>query len=126
MNIGVAIMEHASNGDTEIFINNREITKTELMMLKMELTKEEGQNRVIGNIWNKKRARLACAVLSLPFHSTTSSAVEPTDEPIYNPKMLTSFFSSGNEKCGRHYHLQNKHGLSTKSVHCRRAKESSS
>lgn len=35
MNIGGAIMEHASNGDTEIFINNREITKTELMMLKV-------------------------------------------------------------------------------------------
>lgn len=37
MNIGGAIMEKASNGDTEIFINSREITKTELMMLKVYL-----------------------------------------------------------------------------------------
>lgn len=37
MNIGGAIMEKAINGDTEIFINSREITKTELMMLKVYL-----------------------------------------------------------------------------------------
>ncbi|KAL0739419.1 hypothetical protein Bca4012_015629 [Brassica carinata] len=116
MNIGGSTMiEKASNGDTEIFINSREITKTELMMLKMVgvqcegkphfwvnsdgTYQEEGQNRVIGNIWNKKRARLACAVLSLPFPQT-SSAVEPTDEPIYNPKMLNRLLLIGNEKCG--------------------------
>ncbi|KAG2304332.1 hypothetical protein Bca52824_032983 [Brassica carinata] len=35
MNIGGAMMEHASNGDTDILINFRERTKTELMMLKV-------------------------------------------------------------------------------------------
>ncbi|CAG7885112.1 unnamed protein product [Brassica rapa] len=91
MNIGGAIMEKAINGDTEIFINSREITKTELMMLK---------NRIMGNIWSKKRGRFACDVLSLPFPQT-SSAVEPTDEhPIYNPKMLNRLLLIGNEKCG--------------------------
>ncbi|KAJ0262776.1 Extra-large guanine nucleotide-binding protein 2 [Hirschfeldia incana] len=116
MNIGGGIMEHASNGDTEIFINGREITKTELMMLKMVGVQcegkphfwvdadgsyqEEGQNRIIGNIWNRKRARLACAVLSLPFPPPTSSAVELTDEPIYNPKMLNRLLLIGNENCG--------------------------
>ncbi|CAF2032136.1 unnamed protein product [Brassica napus] len=116
MNIGGAIMEKASNGDTEIFINSREITKTELMMLKMVgvqcegkphfwvdadgTYQEEGQNRIMGNIWSKKRGRLACAVLSLPFPQT-SSAVEPSDEPtIYNPKMLNRLLLIGNEKCG--------------------------
>ncbi|KAF8090482.1 hypothetical protein N665_0475s0017 [Sinapis alba] len=116
MNIGgSAMMEHASNGDTEIFINSREITKTELMMLKMVGVQcegkphfwvnsdgsyqEEGQNRIMGKLWNKKRARVACAVLSLPF-PPTSSAVEPTDEPTYNPKMLNKLLLIGNEKCG--------------------------
>ncbi|KAF3590569.1 hypothetical protein DY000_02027874 [Brassica cretica] len=116
MNIGGAIMEKASNGDTEIFINSREITKTELMMLKMVgvqcegkphfwvdadgTYQEEGQNRIMGNIWSKKRARLACAVLSLPIPQT-SSAVEPSDEPTsYNPKMLNRLLLIGNEKCG--------------------------
>ncbi|CAH8329478.1 unnamed protein product [Eruca vesicaria subsp. sativa] len=117
MNIGGStMMEKASNGDTEIFINSREITKTELMMLKMVgvqcegkphfwvnsdgTYQEEGQNRIMGNIWNKKRARLACAVLSLPI-PPTSSAVEPSDEePTYNPKMLNKLLLIGNEKCG--------------------------
>ncbi|KAL0796219.1 hypothetical protein Bca101_067596 [Brassica carinata] len=40
MNIGGAMMEHASNGDTDILINFRERTKTELMMLK-EFGKED-------------------------------------------------------------------------------------
>nr|VDC84145.1 unnamed protein product [Brassica rapa] len=103
MNIGGAIMEKAINGDTEIFINSREITKTELMMLKVDADgtyQEEGQNRIMGNIWSKKRGRFACDVLSLPFPQT-SSAVEPTDEhPIYNPKMLNRLLLIGNEKCG--------------------------
>ncbi|ESQ53686.1 hypothetical protein EUTSA_v10024380mg [Eutrema salsugineum] len=116
MNIGGSnIKKNASNGDTEIFINNREITKAELMMLKVAgvqcegkphfwvdadgTYQEEGQKRFIGNIWNKKRARLACAVFSLPM-PPTSSAVEPNDEPIYTQKMLNKLLLIGNEKCG--------------------------
>ncbi|CAH2076859.1 unnamed protein product [Thlaspi arvense] len=129
INIGGSnIRENASNGDTEIFINNRQITKSELMMLKMVGVQcegkphfwvdsdgnyqEEGQNRVMGNIWNKKeptkkmeltkkkvRARLACAVLSLPI-PPTSSAVKSNDEDIYKPKMLNKLLLIGNEKCG--------------------------
>ncbi|CAH8379980.1 unnamed protein product [Eruca vesicaria subsp. sativa] len=115
MNIGGNIKKEASSGDTEIFINNREITKSELMMLKMVgvqcegkphfwvnsdgTYQEEGQNRIMGNIWSKKRARLACAVFSLPV-PPTSSAVEPNDEPVYEHKMLNKLLLIGEEKCG--------------------------
>ncbi|KAG5407650.1 hypothetical protein IGI04_013769 [Brassica rapa subsp. trilocularis] len=107
MNIGGAIMEKAINGDTEIFINSREITKTELMMLKESLIFRSMQmeliNRKVRTVsWGTsgKRGRFACDVLSLPFPQT-SSAVEPTDEhPIYNPKMLNRLLLIGNEKCG--------------------------
>ncbi|CAF1711461.1 unnamed protein product [Brassica napus] len=112
---GSNIKKEASNGDTEICINNREITKTELMMLKMVGVHcegkphfwvnpdgtylEEGQNRVLGNIWNKKRAKLACAMFSLPL-PPTSSAVEPNVEPISNKKKLNKLLLVGNDTCG--------------------------
>ncbi|KAJ4914225.1 Extra-large guanine nucleotide-binding protein 2 [Raphanus sativus] len=115
MNIGGNIKKEASNGDTEICINNREITKSELMMLKMVgvqcegkphfwvnsdgTYQEEGQNRIMGNIWSKKRVRVACAVFSLPA-PPTSSAVEPNDEPVYEHKMLNKLLLIGEEKCG--------------------------
>nr|VDD48037.1 unnamed protein product [Brassica oleracea] len=115
MNIGGNIKKEASNGDSGIFINNREITKSELTMLKMVGVQcegkphfwvnsdgsyqEEGQNRIMGNIWSKKRARLACAVFSLPA-PPTSSAVEPNDEPVYEHKMLNKLLLIGEEKCG--------------------------
>ncbi|KAJ0252091.1 hypothetical protein HA466_0129410 [Hirschfeldia incana] len=115
MNIGGNIKKDASNGDTEICINGREITKSELTMLKMVgvqcegkphfwvnadgTYQEEGQNRIMGNIWSKKRARLACAVFSLPV-PPASSAVEPNDEPVYEHKMLNKLLLIGEEKCG--------------------------
>ncbi|CAN8327498.1 unnamed protein product [Cochlearia groenlandica] len=115
VNIGGNIGENASNGDTEIFINNREITKAELKMLKMVgvqcegkphfwvnadgTYREEGQARELGNIWNKKRARIACAFYSLPF-PLTSSAVEPKDAPSSEQKMINKLLLIGNEKCG--------------------------
>uniref|UniRef100_A0A1J3FRY2 Extra-large guanine nucleotide-binding protein 2 n=1 Tax=Noccaea caerulescens TaxID=107243 RepID=A0A1J3FRY2_NOCCA len=115
MNIGGSNIKNASKGDTGVFINNREITKTEFMMLKMAGVQcegkphfwvnadgsylEEGQKREIGNIWSKKRAWLACTVLSLPM-PPTSSAVEPNDVPSYDQKMLNRLLLIGNEKCG--------------------------
>ncbi|CAF2147033.1 unnamed protein product [Brassica napus] len=115
MNIGGNIKKEASNGDSGIFINNREITKSELTMLKMVGVQcegkphfwvnsdgsyqEEGQNRIMGNIWSKKRARIACVVFSLPA-PPTSSAVEPNDEPVYEHKMLNKLLLIGEEKCG--------------------------
>ncbi|CAA7019905.1 unnamed protein product [Microthlaspi erraticum] len=115
MNIGGSNIKNASKGDTGVFINNREITKTELWMLKLAKVQcegkphfwvnadgsylEEGQKREMGNIWSKKRAWLACTVFSLPM-PPTSSAVEPNDVPSYDQKMLNRLLLIGNEKCG--------------------------
>ncbi|WCJ33824.1 Extra-large guanine nucleotide-binding protein 1 [Euphorbia peplus] len=82
LNIGGRISREASNGNTNVQINNREITKPELLMLQLLGVKcegathfwvsadgsyqEEGMNNVKGKIWEKKRAKLICIALSLP------------------------------------------------------------
>lgn len=38
LNVGGHIRDDASNGDTDIMINNRKITKSELLMLKVVLS----------------------------------------------------------------------------------------
>ncbi|GKV24361.1 hypothetical protein SLEP1_g33981 [Rubroshorea leprosula] len=81
LNVGGDIKSNASNGKTNIFINNREITKKERWMLQLAGVQcegsphfwvnadgsysEEGQKNV-GCIWKKTGIKLACALLSLP------------------------------------------------------------
>ncbi|XP_057494685.1 extra-large guanine nucleotide-binding protein 1-like [Actinidia eriantha] len=81
--VGDAIDLKASNGNTNIRINNREITKAELRMLQWARIncegrphfwvseagcyQEEGQkNVIIERIWDKTGIKLVCAFLSLP------------------------------------------------------------
>ncbi|KAG7976116.1 hypothetical protein I3843_06G132600 [Carya illinoinensis] len=82
LNVGGLIKQNASNGNTNILINSREITKEELWMLKAAgvscegsphfwvsddgTYQEEGQNKIKGRIWGKTATKLVCAVLSLP------------------------------------------------------------
>ncbi|XP_071735141.1 extra-large guanine nucleotide-binding protein 1-like [Rutidosis leptorrhynchoides] len=97
LNVGAPILPDASNGNTGVFINGREITKVELRMLQLSGVQcagnphfwvnddgsyqEEGQKNTRGYIWGKAGTKLVCAVLSLPVPSKT---VYPTGEQSSN------------------------------------------
>ncbi|XP_071736777.1 extra-large guanine nucleotide-binding protein 1-like [Rutidosis leptorrhynchoides] len=82
LSVGGSILENASNGNTKIKINNRVITKPELLMLKFAginykgcshfwvshdgSYQEEGQNQMKGKIWQKPEMKVICKLLSLP------------------------------------------------------------
>ncbi|KAL6847277.1 hypothetical protein ACP4OV_023130 [Aristida adscensionis] len=82
LNVGGSLDQKASNGNTGVLINGREITKSELQMLKLAgvqcagkphfwvnadgTYQEEGQKTVKGKIWDKPIVKLLSPVLSLP------------------------------------------------------------
>ncbi|XP_058069206.1 extra-large guanine nucleotide-binding protein 1 [Magnolia sinica] len=92
LNVGGSLMQNASNGNTQIFINNREITKAEHRLLKCVGVQcagnphfwlnadgsyqEEGQKNLKGNIWEKTGIKLICSVLSLPTPSKPGNLSE--------------------------------------------------
>ncbi|KAH6791929.1 hypothetical protein C2S52_002406 [Perilla frutescens var. hirtella] len=89
LGVGDRIRQGASNGDTNVLINGREITKAELWVLRAAgvacqgtpyfwVTADgscqiEGMNRVIAKLWEKKLVRTLCAALALPFPSDTTN-----------------------------------------------------
>ncbi|XP_024967740.1 extra-large guanine nucleotide-binding protein 1-like [Cynara cardunculus var. scolymus] len=97
LNVGAPILSDASNGNTGVFINGREITKVELRMLQLSGVQcagnphfwvnddgsyqEEGQKNTRGYIWGKAGTKLVCAVLSLP---VPSKSIYPTGEQLSN------------------------------------------
>lgn len=97
LGVGYQIRQDASNGNTNVQINNREITKPELWMLQAAgiccegnptfwvtadgFCRHEGMNNVMGKLWGKKRVKIACTALSLPFPSSTAN---PGGEEVNN------------------------------------------
>ncbi|KAH9697171.1 Extra-large guanine nucleotide-binding protein 1 [Citrus sinensis] len=90
LRVGGQLMRNASNGNTSVLINNREITKRELCMFQLSgmqcegqphfwlsadgSYQEEGMKCIKGCIWDKSRIKLFCSLLSLP---TPPDSVNP-------------------------------------------------
>ncbi|KAJ3674395.1 hypothetical protein LUZ60_005011 [Juncus effusus] len=101
LHVGGELSSKASNGNTGICINGREITKSELKMLKWAGVQcagkpqfwvnsdgsylEEGQKKIIGHLWNKPIVKLLCPVLSLP---TPANSANP--KPNFGEKRVDS------------------------------------
>ncbi|KAL4180390.1 hypothetical protein AMTRI_Chr13g91870 [Amborella trichopoda] len=124
MNVGGTLMTNASNGNTQVLINGREITKKELRMLKLAGVQcvgkvgfwlnadgsylEEGQKNIKGNIWGKPGMRLVCSLLSLPVpnkssnvsgenvsHQFNSSMPEYLEQKTLQKVLLVGYHGSG-------------------------------
>ncbi|KAG6502735.1 hypothetical protein ZIOFF_035022 [Zingiber officinale] len=107
LNVGSALMRNASNGNTGVLINGREITKVELKMLKWAGVHcagsphfwlnadgtylEEGQKTVKGMLWKKTRMKLLCPVLSLPFPSKVANGSGEETNNLLNQSIPDHF-----------------------------------
>ncbi|CAI8588790.1 unnamed protein product [Vicia faba] len=110
LNVGSSIQPDASNGNTQVFINGREITKVELRMLQLAGVQcagnphfwvnedgsyqEEGQKNTRGYIWGKAGTKLVCAFLSLPVPSKSSNSLGEQHSNLAN-RSIPDYFEHG-------------------------------
>ncbi|MBA0751097.1 hypothetical protein Gogos_002462 [Gossypium gossypioides] len=117
LNVGGHIKANASNGDTNIIVNNRIITKKELWLLQLAGVhcegnpsfwlsadgsyQEEGQNNIKGPIWNKMGIKIFCTLLSFPVPpNTLNPAGEDVNQPTLEQQLLPKILLVGYQKSG--------------------------
>ncbi|KAH6774604.1 hypothetical protein C2S51_013008 [Perilla frutescens var. frutescens] len=109
LGVGDRIRQGASNGDTNVLINGREITKAELWVLRaagVECPKYcsfwlasdgsyqyEGTILVIAKLWEKKLFRTLCAALALPFPANPAGVEVDKDGDKMNANLEESMMN---------------------------------